>query len=98
MNCHGQDGVNQVGGCFPVSVFRDLASLKLDHNCLPHSMLKEIEKRRILAQFNCKSHHGWNFRDVEEEKKRESVAMLFRHVDKCACGKDFSSVRTEARG
>ena len=52
MNCHGQDGVNQVGGCFPVSVFRDLASLKLDHNCLPHSMLKEIEKRHILAQFN----------------------------------------------
>ena len=49
MNCHGQDGVNQVVGCFPVSVFRDLASLKLDHNCLPHSMLKEIEKRTYFS-------------------------------------------------
>ena len=71
MNCHGQDGVNQVGGCFPVSVFRDLASLKLDHNCLPHSMLKEIEKRGMLAQFDFQS-------PKVRVKSGRSVAVLLR--------------------
>ena len=44
-NCHGLDGANQVVRCFPVSAFRDLSSLKLDHNCLPHSMLQKMEKK-----------------------------------------------------
>ena len=48
-NCHGQDGVNQVVRCFPVSAFHDLSSHLLDHNCLPHSMLKEMEKKGVLA-------------------------------------------------
>ena len=48
-SCHGQDGANQVVRCFPVSAFRGLSSLKWDHNCLPHLMLKKMEKKAALA-------------------------------------------------